>query len=814
MDGQKSNQNISTSSKSAVTTTTALSHVIHPKRRFVQNFLLIWVDANIDESKQDYQHTLAQLRSVVNDVYIFTQPDESIDFLTEADDTKAFLILEGTIGQHILPLIHDIVQLDSIYIFCGDESPHKQWVKEWPKITDVYTNIKPICEALKLTVKQCNQDDIALSFFSVGEEASNVNLNKLEPSFMYTQIFKEILLEMEHNEKSIKDLATYCRQFYDGNRTQLAVLDEFEHNYRSTLSIWWYTRECFTYKMLNQALRTLDGDTIINMGFFIRDLHQQIQELYQRQVGTYRGKSFKVYRGQRLSKMDFEKLVKTKGGLMSFNNFLSTSQSRDVSLIFAEGVLASTDMVGILFEISIDPSVSSAPFASIGGVSYFQEEEEILFSMHTVFRIGEITKIDKKNSLYQVNLKLTADDDQELRTLTERIRKEVVGETGWQRLGQLLVTLSQLEKAEELYNVLLEQTSDPSEKATDYNNLGYIKDHQGDYEKAIEYHEKALEIEQKTLPENHPSLATSYNNIGSVYDNMGEYSKALSYYEKALEIRQKTLPENHHDLATSYNNIGLVYNNMGEYSKALSYYEKALEIRQKTLPENHHSLAISYNNIGLVYRNMGEYPKAVSYYKKDLEIQQKTLPENHPSLAISYNNIGLVYRNMGEYPKAVSYYKKDLEIQQKTLPENHPRLATSYNNIGGVYNNMGEYSKALSYYEKALEIQQKTLPANHPHLANSYNNISSVYKNMVQYPKALSYHEKALKIYQKTLPENHPSLATSYNNIAMTYYNMGEYSKSLSYFERAQNILQSSLPPNHPHAQSVRESIRIVKGKL
>jgi hypothetical protein len=65
-------------------------------------------------------------------------------------------------------------------------------------------------------------------------------------------------------------------------------------------------------------------------------------------------------------------------------------------------------------------------------------EEEILFSMHTVFRVSEITKIDNNNELYQVDLQLTADDDQELRTLTKCIRKEVAGETGWERLGQLL----------------------------------------------------------------------------------------------------------------------------------------------------------------------------------------------------------------------------------------------------------------------------------------------------------------------------------------------------------------------------------------
>ncbi|CAF4775383.1 unnamed protein product, partial [Rotaria sp. Silwood2] len=37
----------------------------------------------------------------------------------------------------------------------------------------------------------------------------------------------------------------------------------------------------------------------------------------------------------------------------------------------------------------------------------------------------------------------------------------------------------------------------------------------GDHSKALEFYDKALEIEEKALPPNHPSLATCYNNIGA-----------------------------------------------------------------------------------------------------------------------------------------------------------------------------------------------------------------------------------------------------------------------------------------------------------
>ncbi|CAF0757700.1 unnamed protein product [Adineta steineri] len=712
-------------------------------------------------------------------------------------------------AQYIMPLMNDIPQLHSVYIFSNNKSQHEEWTTKWQKIKNVHTNIDDLCQVLKTGIKQFNQDSISVSFVPVNEMASTGNLNQLEPTFMYTQIFKDILLDMKHDEQAIKQFIDYCRK---NNSMSPINIDRFEKNYQAQSAIWCYT-SFNIYSMLNYALRTLDADGIITMGFFMCRLHQEIQQLHQQQFNTDHGEPFIVYRGQGLLISDFEKLQKLKGGLISFNNFLSTSTDKEVSIGFAQGALGNGDMVGILFIMSIDPCIKSTPFASIKEESYFKEEEEILFSMHTVFRVNVIKQMDNTNILYQVELELTSDDDHQLRLLTDRIREEASGSTGWRRLGTLLLIISQFNKAEELYNVLLEQKSDESEKAYYYHQLGYIKHNQGDYKKAILYYEQGHKIKQKTLPSNHRSLGASYINIGCVYSTTGEYLKALSYYEKALKIQEKTLLSNHPSLAILHDNIGLVYDQIRKYLKALSYNEKALEIRQKTLPSNHPDLAASYSNIGSVYNRMGEYSKALSYCEKAFEIQQKTLPSNHPDLASSYNNIGIVYKNMGEYSKALSYCEKAFEIQQKTLPSNHPDLASSYNNIGSVYNRMGEYSKALSYHEKAFEIRQKTLPSNHPSLATSYNSIGTVYNKMGEYSKALSYYEKDLEICEKTLPSNRPSLATSYNNIGLVYDNMEEYSKALSYLERALDILQHALPPTHPSIKNVKESIEIVKEK-
>ncbi|CAF4190765.1 unnamed protein product, partial [Adineta steineri] len=712
------------------------SNAVQPKRRILQNFSLVWLDESMEEANKDYQNILTQLKTITNNVSVFKNRDECIDYLKATqEDIKSFLVVKDTMSEQIMPLINDIHQLHGIYILNDTKILPEEWTNKWQKIKSVHTDIDELCQGLRLGIKQYHQDSIAMSFITPNEMASTDNLNQLEPTFMYTQIFKDILLDMEHDKQAITNFTTYCRQNNSGSPT---TIDQFENDYHNQSAIWWYTSPTFIYGMLNYALRSMEGDTIINMGFFIHDLHQQIQKLHQQKLGSYHDKPFIVYRGQGLSKANFEKLQKTKGGLMSFNNFLSTSTEQDTPLTLALSALENADTVGILFVMFIDPNVKSTPFASIKDMSYFKEEKEILFSMHTVFRVNAIQQMDNNSQLYQVELELTSDDDQQLRLLTDRIRDEAVDDSGWERLGSLLLKIGQFNKAEELYNVLLEQTSHEDEQSHYHSQLGTVHCYKGNYEKAIWYYEKALEIHQKTLCSNHPYLIILYNNIGNVYDQMGEYSKAILYYNQALEICQNTLPLNHPDLTNLYNNIGSAYNNMGEYSEALSFYEISLEIQQETLPSNHPALATSYNNIGNVYYNMREYSKALSFYEKALEIYQKSLPSNHPDLATSYSNIAIMYRSMGKYSQALSFYEKALEIFQKTDPPNHPDLAILYNNIGLVYHNIEEYPKALSFHEKALDIFQKTLPSNHPSLATSYNSIGGVYNRMGEYSKALS----------------------------------------------------------------------------
>lgn len=617
------------------------SIVVTRPTRIVQNFLLVWLDAKIDESDADSRHTILQLRRIVNTIHLFTTTEPCLSFLNSVKDEHVFLIVSGQLGEEIVPQVHSLSQVYSIYIFCKNLSVHQVWSKDWSKIQGVFSRILPICQSLKQVAQQCDQNSICVSFVSQDDGAVKLNFNQLDPSFMYTQILKEILLEIKYNKQFIREFAEHCRSLYSDNEHELKKISRFEREYNRRSPIWWYTYDCCIYSMLNRALRSQEVDTIISMGFFVQDLHRQIERLHRKQVSRS-SPSFLVYRGQSLSSNEFARLEKSRGGLISFNNFLSTTKNRNVSLDFTrQAVQTNPKSVGILFMMNIDPSISSASFARLDRVSFYKDaEEEVLFAMHTVFRIGSIEeRFDNGEPFWQVELTLTTDNDRQLSILTERIREETQGETGWPRLANLLIRLRNFHTAKQVYEVLLKSTVDEIERARLCHQIGMTQDNQSQYTEAISSYEKSLEIYKKYLSSYHPCLAMAHKSIALVHNNMTNYSQALQFYHQALMIEEYILPAGHSSLAVSYNDLGLILTNLKEYSKALLYYEKSLQIYRRTLPANHPFLATCWNNIGMVYQQMKDCPEALKYYERAVEIGRCSLSINHPDLQVFKDNL-------------------------------------------------------------------------------------------------------------------------------------------------------------------------------
>ena len=370
-------------------------------------------------------------------------------------------------------------------------------------------------------------------------------------------------------------------------------------------------------------------------------------------------------------------------------------------------------------------------------------------------------------------------------------------------LGETYNCLGEYNKSIEYHQrALVSRQNHPNDidVATSYNNLGLVHEAMGELDQAKDYLQQALEIFTNVLGPNHKDVAESYSNLGLVYRALGELELAKDYHQHALEIFINVLGPSHKDVAKSYNNLGLVYGALGEQEQARDYHQKALEIFINVLGPNHNDVATSYNNLGLLFHDMGELEQAKNYHQRAMRTRTMVLGLNHIKVAKSYDNLGSVYRDMRELEQAKDCHQKALEIFINLLGPDHNDVATSYSNLGLVYYDMRELEKAKRYLQQALEIKINVLGPNHIKVAKLYENLGSVYRDLGELEQAKDYLQRALEIRIKVLGPNHIKLAKSYKNLGLVYHDMGEIEKAEDYYQRASEIRKEMLVPNHNNA--------------
>ena len=719
-----------------------------PRSRMLQSFSLIWLDTHMSQTDPYLRDELDQLKRITGTVDTFHDIDQCISHVHTIQNMKTFLIVSHDLASHAIDQMHDLSQLESIYICPVDVSKDDPWTHQWTKVKGSFDKIETLFDVLKHDLRQSDRDSLSIT-------VTSTSVNSLDPSFMYTQILKEIIIEQPYDEREKVAFVEFCRDLFQESPDALNIIDEFERGYEKYSPIWWYTRESFLYKLINGALRAEDFEIIIKMGFFLRDVHQQIQDLHATLVNRDR---FTVYRGHGMSLSEFEKIQNSVDGLLAFNSFLSTTLNENISMGFAREASKKPNSVGIMFEMSIDPSILSTSFARVNDAGYYRDlEEEILFSMHTVFRINEIKEIE--DHMWCIKLSsANVSDDRNLKRLIERVREETKGKSPMHRLSKLLTKAAKFVKAEEVSQLLVRDTAPDNlqELGQLYQQIGNIKRLRGEKQEALEYYQKALDAQLDILRWDHPELADTYYWLGILYESMGKSALALDSYRKALDIWETQNRPKYDTLAAVYSSMGSLYTHRTDVLNALDSYKKALANEKKCMSRNDPSFILTYNNIGSTYKTMKEFPRALIFFHKALDVCERLPIKNDQLLIQTYRNIGKTHKSMKDYSQALKYFHKIAEVEQSAPTINHLLLSDTYRHIGLLYYRLGQYSLSLEYYSKTLGIYQKYLPPNHMDKAMICSQIAESYESMRDADMAIHFYEQAILIGQEIWPKTDP----------------------------------------------------------
>ncbi|CAF0833286.1 unnamed protein product [Rotaria sordida] len=587
--------------------------------RSMENIVVAWLDATVDNTDDDTIRSKIQLRQIARTIKTFSDPEKCIQWIKEVKNEKIFLIASGNLSENILEQVDSYAQLAGIYIFCLQNSKYEYLIDKYKKIKGVYTDISIICECLKIDFKQWDND---LNTFQTTSLIDMKQLNSEQLKFIQNQLFKEYLLEIEYDEDAIHDLVEYCENLYAENIEELELIKQFENEYTSNDALHWYTKDCFAYHMLNRAIRMKEITILFQMGFFIRDINQQLEEDYSI---TKQRSTLTLFRGQGMKIEYFEELKQNQGGLISFNGFLSTSTKQNVAYEFAQRSLSNGFPIAVLFRMQIDPTNNSCPYASLEKRSFNQAEYEILFSFKAIFHIESIEQIE--NNIWQVDLTLINEKENLISHYIHIEHNKFNHLIDYEKLGELLIEMNEFDKAKDLYEINVPDISDPKYTYV-YNQLGLIYTNLKNYKQALLCYNLSLATKSNETLNDYVIISNIHNNIGKIFYKQEKLHEALEKIQYALNIQLEHLSSTHPSLINTYDLLAMVYAENDDYQTALEYNEKKLDIQEKTSLSNQSDLALTHFNIGICLENLNRLTEAIDHIQQSID----KLPSNDTEL--------------------------------------------------------------------------------------------------------------------------------------------------------------------------------------
>jgi hypothetical protein len=99
-----------------------------------ETFLIVWLDGRVDNCKENI-NAQRQLRKSIKHLKTFADNNQCEQYIRSVPvNNKIILIVNGHLGQVIVPRIHQLQQISSIYVYCMNKAKNEQWCKQYAKV--------------------------------------------------------------------------------------------------------------------------------------------------------------------------------------------------------------------------------------------------------------------------------------------------------------------------------------------------------------------------------------------------------------------------------------------------------------------------------------------------------------------------------------------------------------------------------------------------------------------------------------------------------------------------------------------------------
>lgn len=270
-----------------------------------------------------------------------------------------------------------------------------------------------------------------------------------------------------------------------------------------------------------------------------------------------------------------------------------------------------------------------------------------------------------------------------------------------------------------------------------------------DYVKSVQYYFKALEH----VGTDSIMLARLYHNIGWVYTDLKNYDKGIEFGQKALLVAQKSKGDVRHKLQ------GLVY-----IYKTAKQFTKAIEYQNDLLAADTSKSQKAFNVYQMmgIYNEMKQYDSALYYGEQAIQLSREANAPRTLMMALPEHLTAFIQaKKMERFDEYLSEYEKLLKQYNKPYDAN-----TIYALAGKYYLDQKDYAKSKSYLEKAKQLQEEYKMVG---IEQTYLSLALWHEKKNEFNQAYSYLKKYTTIEDSLMEEERRNSEKTIDNYSKIY---------------------------------------------
>jgi class 3 adenylate cyclase/tetratricopeptide (TPR) repeat protein len=190
--------------------------------------------------------------------------------------------------------------------------------------------------------------------------------------------------------------------------------------------------------------------------------------------------------------------------------------------------------------------------------------------------------------------------------------------------------------------------------------------------------------------------AYACNNLGAAYGTRGQYELALEYHQRSLTVRRELGVA--YGIGQSLLNVATAFSYLGKFGEAEACYQEAVEL-QKHIGDRRYE-GHAYHNLAWNHWEQGEQKVAEAEFLRALALWEEI--DHRRGVVFVHNDLGTLYLEQGRLDEAQEHLERSARLYEALgantyLPENYIALAQVYRGLDQPQETLAAAQKALNW---------------------------------------------------------------------------------------------------------------------